>query len=182
MSESVARSGNKTLYVARSVVELLSQCVVFMAFAAMIILGVVKKSDEYILYAALVTIPVVITFFARKYITSLFLFVMIHIVLIAAAIMLGRTDAESTAYFVSVFVVCVRSVSVRKRIIKRANINDSKLTSFVLPFCPPNVLPTIITMQYTTDILSVVCITAFFSSSLTSSVLVLNRDSFIYSV
>ena len=48
MSESVARSGNKTLYVARSVVELLSQCVVFMAFAAMIILGVVKKSDEYI--------------------------------------------------------------------------------------------------------------------------------------
>ena len=63
-----------------------------------------------------------------------------------------------------------------------ANINDSKLTSFVLPFCPPNVLPTIITMQYTTDILSVVCITAFFSSSLTSSVLVLNRDSFIYSV
>ena len=113
MSESVARSGNKTLYVARSVVELLSQCVVFMAFAAMIILGVVKKSDEYILYATLVTIPVVITFFARKYIKSLFLFVMIHIVLIAAAIMLGRTDAESTAYFVSVFVVCVRSVSVR---------------------------------------------------------------------
>ena len=100
MSESVARSGNKTLYVARSVVELLSQCVVFMAFAAMIILGVVKKSDEYILYATLVTIPVVITFFARKYIKSLFLFVMIHIVLIAAAIMLGRTDAESTAYFV----------------------------------------------------------------------------------
>ena len=49
MSESVARSGNKTLYAARSVVELLSQCVVFMAFAAMIILGVVKKSDEYIL-------------------------------------------------------------------------------------------------------------------------------------
>ena len=39
MSESVARSGNKTLYAARSVVELLSQCVVFMAFAAMIILG-----------------------------------------------------------------------------------------------------------------------------------------------
>ena len=113
MSESVARSGNKTLYVARSVVELLSQCVVFMAFAAMIILGVVKKSDEYILYATLVTIPVVITFFARKYIKSLFLFVMIHIVLIAAAIMLGRTDAESTAYFVSVFVVCVQSVSVR---------------------------------------------------------------------
>lgn len=113
MSESVARSGNKTLYAARSVVELLSQCVVFMAFAAMIILGVVKKSDEYILYATLVTIPVVITFFARKYIKSLFLFAMIHIVLIAAAIMLGRTDAESTAYFVSVFVVCVRSVSVR---------------------------------------------------------------------
>ena len=27
--------------------------------------------------------------------------------------MLGRTDAESTAYFVSAFVVCVRSVSVR---------------------------------------------------------------------
>lgn len=113
MSESVARSGNKTLYVARSVVELLSQCVVFMAFAAMIILGVVKKSDEYILYATLVTIPVVITFFARRYIKSLFLFVTIHIVLIAAAIMLGRTDAESTAYFISVFVVCVRSVSVR---------------------------------------------------------------------
>lgn len=66
MSESVARSGNKTLYVARSVVELLSQCVVFMAFAAMIILGVVKKSDEYILYATLVTIPVVITFFCKK--------------------------------------------------------------------------------------------------------------------
>lgn len=43
MSESVARSGNKTLYAARSVVELLSQCVVFMAFAAMIILGVVKS-------------------------------------------------------------------------------------------------------------------------------------------
>ena len=114
MSESVARSGNKTLYVARSVVELLSQCVVFMAFAAMIILGVAKKSDEYILYAIPVTIPVVITFFARRYIKSLFLFVTIHIVLIAAAIMLGRTDAESTAYFVSVFVVCVRSVSVRK--------------------------------------------------------------------
>ena len=85
MSESVARSGNKTLYVARSVVELLSQCVVFMAFAAMIILGVVKKSDEYILYAALVTIPVVITFFARKYITSLFLFVCVRSVSVRIA-------------------------------------------------------------------------------------------------
>ena len=130
MSESVARSGNKTLYVARSVVELLSQCVVFMAFAAMIILGVVKKSDEYILYATLVTIPVVITFFARKYIKSLFLFVMIHIVLIAAAIMLGRTDAESTAYFVSVFVVCVRSVSVRIANVRKTEyMKESRLST-----------------------------------------------------
>ncbi len=51
MSESGTHSGNKTLYVARSVVEVLSQCVVFMAFAAMIILGVVKKNDGYIPYA-----------------------------------------------------------------------------------------------------------------------------------
>ena len=113
MSESGTHSGNKTLYVARSVVEVLSQCVVFMAFAAMIILGVVKKSDGYITYAILISVPVIITFFARKYIKSLFLFIAIHIVLIAAAIILGRTDAESTAYFVSVLAVCVRSVYVR---------------------------------------------------------------------
>lgn len=113
MSESGTHSGNKTLYVARSVVEVLSQCVVFMAFAAMIILGVVKKSDGYITYAILVSLPVIITFFARKYIKSLFLFIAIHIALIAAAVMLGRTDAESTAYFVSVLAVCVRSLYVR---------------------------------------------------------------------
>ena len=70
----------------------------------------------------------------------------------------------------------------RKRITNRINITASKLTSRVLPFCPPIVLPTIITIPYRTDICSVVCITAFFSSSLTSSVLVLNIDSFIYSV
>lgn len=130
MSESGTHSGNKTLYVARSVIEVLSQCVVFMAFAAMIILGIVRKPDEYFMYVILVSVPVIATFFARKYIKSFFVFILIHIALIAAAIMAGTTEAESTAYFVSVLAVCFRSVSIRMANVRKTQyMNESRFST-----------------------------------------------------
>ena len=77
MSEPIKRSENKTIHSIRTVVELLSQCVVFMAFSAAIILGVVKKPGSYLAYAVLIVIPVVAVYFARKYIKSLFLFIVV---------------------------------------------------------------------------------------------------------
>ena len=113
MSEPIKRSENKTIHSIRTVVELLSQCVVFMAFSAAIILGVVKKPGSYLAYAVLIVIPVVAVYFARKYIKSLFLFIVVHAVFLVISVILGNTQAESTAYFVSVLAVCIRSISIR---------------------------------------------------------------------
>ena len=38
---------------------------------------------------------------------------LIHAALLITAIIIGNGDAESTAYFVSVLAVCIRSVSIR---------------------------------------------------------------------
>ena len=86
---------------------------VYIAFAAFIILGVTHKTAEYIPYAFLVAVPVVVTYFIRKYVHPLFLFTIIHVAFVIGAVLLGRTEAEMTAYFVSVLVVCIRSFGIR---------------------------------------------------------------------
>ena len=61
----------------------------------------------------LMAVPVIITYAARKNIHKNFLFMLIHAALLITAIIIGNGDAESTAYFVSVLAVCIRSVSIR---------------------------------------------------------------------
>ena len=97
----------------RMLVDIISQCLVAFAFSAFVILGLVNKSDGYIIVTLLMAVPVIITYVARKHIHKTFLFMLVNAVLLIAAIMLGNGDAESTAYFVCVLVVCVRSVSIR---------------------------------------------------------------------
>ena len=62
-----ASDNNQTLRNVRVLIDILSQCTVYIAFAAFIILGVTHKTDEYIPYAFLVAVPVVVTYFIRKY-------------------------------------------------------------------------------------------------------------------
>ena len=130
MSEPIRSSENKTIHNIRTIVELLSQCVVFMAFSATLILGVVKKPGSYIGYAILIVVPVIVTYYARKYIKSLFLFIVIHAVFLAVSIILGNTQAESTAYFVSVLAVCIRSVSIRMANVRKTEyMNESRFST-----------------------------------------------------
>lgn len=129
MSEPIKRSENKTIHSIRTVVELLSQCVVFMAFSAAIILGVVKKPGSYLAYAVLIVIPVVAVYFARKYIKSLFLFIVIHAVFLVISVILGNTQAESTAYFVSVLAVCIRSISIRMANVRKTEYMNESMFS-----------------------------------------------------
>lgn len=129
MSEPIKRSENKTIHSIRTVVELLSQCVVFMAFSAAIILGVVKKPGSYLAYAVLIVIPVVAVYFARKYIKSLFLFIVVHAVFLVISVILGNTQAESTAYFVSVLAVCIRSISIRMANVRKTEYMNESMFS-----------------------------------------------------
>ena len=129
MSEPIKRSENKTIHSIRTVVELLSQCVVFMAFSAAIILGVVKKPESYLAYAVLIVIPVVAVYFARKYIKSLFLFIVVHAVFLVISVILGNTQAESTAYFVSVLAVCIRSISIRMANVRKTEYMNESMFS-----------------------------------------------------
>ena len=94
-----ASDNNQTLRNVRVLIDILSQCTVYIAFAAFIILGVTHKTAEYIPYAFLVAVPVVVTYFIRKYVHPLFLFTIIHVAFVIGAVLLGRTEAEMTAYF-----------------------------------------------------------------------------------
>ena len=93
----------------RTLTDIISQCIVAFAFSAFVILGLTNKSDSYIIATLLMAVPVIITYVARKN----FLFMLIHAALLITAIIIGNGDAESTAYFVSVLAVCIRSVSIR---------------------------------------------------------------------
>mgnify|MGYP000654041495 CR=1 FL=1 len=89
-----ASDNNQTLRNVRVLIDILSQCTVYIAFAAFIILGVTHKTAEYIPYAFLVAVPVVVTYFIRKYVHPLFLFTIIHVAFVIGAVLLGRTEAE----------------------------------------------------------------------------------------
>ena len=97
----------------RTLTDIISQCIVAFAFSAFVILGLTNKSDSYIIATLLMAVPVIITYVARKNIHKNFLFMLIHAALLITAIIIGNGDAESTAYFVSVLAVCIRSVSIR---------------------------------------------------------------------
>ena len=97
----------------RTLTDIISQCLVAFAFSAFIILGITKKSDSYIIVTLLMAVPVVITYAARKHIRKMLPFMLVHGVLLIIAVLPGKGDAESTAYFVSVLAVCIRSVSIK---------------------------------------------------------------------
>lgn len=113
MDKSGTISGNRQLRIIRSVIEILNQCIVFMAFSAMIIFGITRKPADYMAYVLMMCIPVVASYFSRKYIKPFFLFALIHGIFIVLAVIVGRTDAEVTAYIVCNLAVCIRSMSIR---------------------------------------------------------------------
>lgn len=113
MNESGQVYNYNKLRTIRTLADIISQCIVAFAFSAFVILGLTNKSDSYIIATLLMAVPVIITYAARKNIYKNFLFMLIHAALLITAIIIGNGDAESTAYFVSVLAVCIRSVSIR---------------------------------------------------------------------
>lgn len=113
MNESGQVYNYNKLRTIRTLTDIISQCIVAFAFSAFVILGLTNKSDSYIIATLLMAVPVIITYAARKNIHKNFLFMLIHAALLITAIIIGNGDAESTAYFVSVLAVCIRSVSIR---------------------------------------------------------------------
>ena len=113
MNESGQVYNYNKLRTIRTLTDIISQCIVAFAFSAFVILGLTNKSDSYIIATLLMAVPVIITYVARKNIHKNFLFMLIHAALLITAIIIGNGDAESTAYFVSVLAVCIRSVSIR---------------------------------------------------------------------
>ena len=113
MNESGQVYNYNKLRTIRTLTDIISQCIVAFAFSAFVILGLTNKSDSYIIATLLMAVPVIITYAARKNIYKNFLFMLIHAALLITAIIIGNGDAESTAYFVSVLAVCIRSVSIR---------------------------------------------------------------------
>lgn len=125
-----ASDNNQTLRNVRVLIDILSQCTVYIAFAAFIIFGVTHKPAEYMPYALLVAVPVVVTYFIRKYVHPLFLFTIIHVAFVIGAVLLGRTEAEMTAYFVSVLVVCIRSFGIRLANVRKTEyMNTSRFST-----------------------------------------------------
>ena len=113
MNESGQVYNYNKLRTIRTLTDIISQCIVAFAFSAFVILGLTNKPDSYIIATLLMAVPVIITYAARKNIHKNFLFMLIHAALLITAIIIGNGDAESTAYFVSVLAVCIRSVSIR---------------------------------------------------------------------
>lgn len=113
MNESGRVYDYSKLRTIRTLTDIISQCLVVFAFSAFVILGLTKKSDSYIIVTLLMAVPVIITYAARKHVHKNFLFMLIHAALLITAIILGNGDAESTAYFVCVLAVCIRSLSIK---------------------------------------------------------------------
>ena len=113
MNESGQVYNYNKLRTIRTLTDIISQCIVAFAFSAFVILGLTNKSDSYIIATLLMAVPVIITYASRKNIHKNFLFMLIHAALLITAIIIGNGDAESTAYFVSILAVCIRSVSIR---------------------------------------------------------------------
>ena len=111
---------NRIFTVSRTVLEILIQCVVFVALSGLIVLGIVVKPASYIFYVLMVVIPVVIMYIARHRVRKLSLFVVIHIIMIVGAALLGKTEAEATAYAACVIFATVRSVSLKLALIRKS--------------------------------------------------------------
>lgn len=113
MNESGQSYDYNRLRTIKTLIDIISQCLAAFAFSAFVILGLTNKPDSYIIVTLLMAVPVVVTFAARKHIRRRFPFIGVHAVLLITAVVLGKGDAESTAYFVSVLAVCIRSVSIK---------------------------------------------------------------------
>ena len=113
MNESGQVYDYNKLRTIRTLTDIISQCLAAIAFSAFVILGLTKKPDSYIIITLLMAVPVIVTYAARKHIRKMLPFMLVHGVLLIIAVLLGKGDAESTAYFVSVLAVCIRSVSIK---------------------------------------------------------------------
>lgn len=113
MNESGQSYDYNRLRIIRTLTDIISQCLAAFAFSAFIILGLSKKPDSYIIITLLMAVPVIVTFAARKHIRKMFPFILVHAVLLIIAVVLGKSDAESTAFFISVLAICVRSAGIK---------------------------------------------------------------------
>ncbi len=113
MNESGQVYDYNKLRTIRTLTDIISQCLAAIAFSAFVILGLTKKPDSYIIITLLMAVPVIVTYAARKHTRKMLPFMLVHGVLLIIAVVLGKGDAESTAYFVSVLAICIRSVSIK---------------------------------------------------------------------
>lgn len=103
----------------RIFLEILIQCVVYMAVITGAYLGVCKKPGNTVYLCFLMLIPVIATYILRKKTKNLTVFIVINVAFMVVAAMLGEADIDKMCYFLSVGMVCVHSIRLKTLTVKR---------------------------------------------------------------
>lgn len=97
------------------VLELLLQVVVFLSLVCAIYAALIPKEHFAPGKCFLVIIPVLAGYLARKYIKHFFTFILVHIVMIVAGVLIGDTDAETAINVVTMIVFMAYSITLKDK-------------------------------------------------------------------
>lgn len=114
----------------RILLEILILCIVYMSMAVGVYTGLAGNNPDTSYYCLIVLIPVLVTYFSRKYVSSYPLFIFINIVFVFIAAKLSKTDIEFAGYVFVAAAIAVHSIRLKSLYIQKKQYERAEEISY----------------------------------------------------
>lgn len=103
----------------RMLLEILILCIVYMSMATGVYTGLAGNNPATSYYCLIVLIPVLVTYFSRKYIKNYPLFMILNIVFVFIAAKLSTTDIEFAGYVLVAVAIAAHSIRLKNLYVQK---------------------------------------------------------------
>lgn len=103
----------KHLRNSRTILEILILCIVYIAMAAGVYSGFAGNSSKTAYKCLIVIIPVLVTYYSRKYVKNYLLFIVLNAGFVFIAAALSHTDIELAGYLATAIIIAMHSIRLK---------------------------------------------------------------------
>ena len=114
----------------RMLLEILILCIVYMSMAVGVYTGLAGNDPATSYYCLIVLIPVLVTYFSRKYITNYPLFMVLNIVFVFIAARLSTSDMELAGYVLVAVAIAAHSIRLKNLYVQKKEYERASETSY----------------------------------------------------
>lgn len=114
----------------RILLEILILCIVYMSMAVGVYTGLAGNDPATSYYCLIVLIPVLVTYYSRKYISKYPLFIFLNIVFVFIAAKLSKTDIEFAGYVFVAAAIAAHSIRLKSLYIQKKQYERADETGY----------------------------------------------------